>query len=140
MKREYHGQAKKTATTAEYRIWQNMKKRCLNPKSPRYADYGGRGIKICESWKNSFVAFFKDMGIRPKGKTLDRENNDGNYEPGNCRWATPAQQRRNRREAKFCKHGHAFTKANTYIRPNGNKTCRTCQTQTVQRYRDRLAA
>lgn len=80
----------------EFVIWCSMRQRCMNPKHPAYADYGGRGIRICERW-NKFKNFLKDMGPRPKGKSLDRRNNDGDYTPRNCRWATRFQQARNRR-------------------------------------------
>lgn len=75
-----------------------MKQRCLNPNYDRYKDYGGRGVKVCDRWLESLNNFVEDMGLRPEGKTLDRyPNKDGNYEPGNCRWATPTQQAYNRR-------------------------------------------
>jgi hypothetical protein len=73
-----------------------MRSRCLNPNYDKYPFYGGRGITICERW-NSFENFLADMGERPEGLTLDRRNNDGNYEPSNCRWATALEQRHNRR-------------------------------------------
>lgn len=78
-----------------YRTWKAMKERCLNPNHLAFHRYGGRGVTICDRWSESFENFFADMGERPAGLTLDRINPDGNYEPGNCRWATPSEQRRN---------------------------------------------
>jgi hypothetical protein len=76
-----------------------MMARCYNPRDPAYRNYGGRGISVCERW-HSFVNFFADMSERPSGKSLDRINNDGNYEPSNCGWATRTEQSRNRRPHK----------------------------------------
>lgn len=74
--------------------WVAMKARCLNPNHPAYHRYGGRGIEICDLW-SGFECFYADMGDRPEGMSLDRINTDGNYEPNNCRWATPSEQSNN---------------------------------------------
>lgn len=84
--------------TKTYAAWRAMRFRCQNPKSPNYEYYGARGIKVCDRWENSFGAFVSDMGVAPDGMQLDRwPDNNGNYEPSNCRWATPLQQCLNKR-------------------------------------------
>lgn len=83
--------------TPTWRSWNGMIQRCTNEKAPAWEYYGGRGITVCPQWRD-FVAFLADMGIRPEGKTLDRVDPDGSYEPGNCRWATMREQQRNRRD------------------------------------------
>ncbi|WP_439606849.1 hypothetical protein [Hydrogenophaga sp.] len=82
--------------TPLYEVWTQMIQRCENPNNKRFADWGGRGIKVCERW-HDFAAFRSDMGDPPRGHSIDRRNNDGHYEPGNCRWATPKQQAANKR-------------------------------------------
>lgn len=84
------------------RAYKEMKKRCYSEGNPGYKNYGGRGIKVCDRWRYSFRAFCHDMGNSPTAKhSLDRINNNGNYEPDNCRWATTVQQSRNRRRDNF---------------------------------------
>lgn len=84
-------------TSPEYRSWSSMVTRCENPRFKDFRHYGGRGISICARWRESFQTFLADMGPRPRGRSLDRIDVDGNYEPGNCRWATAKQQRQNQR-------------------------------------------
>jgi hypothetical protein len=84
-------------THPDYEIWKGMIKRCENQAHKDFHLYGGRGIRVCDRWRNSFENFIADMGDRPSARhSIDRRESDGHYEPSNCRWATPVTQARNR--------------------------------------------
>lgn len=113
--REYHGYA----GTPTYRSWAEMRKRCYNENVIRYPEYGGRGIKVCDKWKESFSSFLADMGERPVGKTLDRLDLNGNYEPTNCRWADKQQQANNKSNSHMIKHNGSVKTASEWSRETG---------------------
>jgi hypothetical protein len=94
-----HGHARRGKQSRIYNRWQNMRRRCYDPNNISYPYYGARGITVCERW-HSFANFFADMGNPPRGKSLDRINVNGNYEPGNCRWASIFEQARNKRPVR----------------------------------------
>jgi len=91
---------------SEFDSWSCMLLRCYEPKVKSYGNYGGRGITVCDRWRGSFLNFLSDMGPKPESScTIDRIDNDGDYEPGNCRWATRSQQARNMRNSVYVDHG-----------------------------------
>ena len=95
-----HGQNRKGLRTKEYTAWASMISRCTNERDKEFKNYGGRGIGVYTAWRTSFPAFFSDMGSCPPGLTLERINNDGNYAPDNCRWASWSEQQRNSRRTR----------------------------------------
>ena len=106
--------------TAVYKAWQGLRYRCLDPEHEQYHNYGGRGITVCDEWKTSFEAFYRDMGPRPNiGYSIDRIDVNGNYEPSNCRWATTTEQANNtRRNVYYDFNGEKLTLAEISRRTN----------------------
>ena len=97
-----HGMARRNGRLREYWIWHYMKTRCHNPNASGYYKYGARGIKVCDRWRDSFEAFYQDMGPRPSSQhEIDRIDNKGNYEPGNCQWATKRQNYLNKDRTRW---------------------------------------
>jgi hypothetical protein len=101
--RPIHGHCLRYSRTRTYYSWSGAKERCSRKKSKQFKNYGGRGIKMCRRWLNSFKNFLKDMGEKPIGKSIDRINNNGDYKPSNCRWATQKEQTNNTRKNHFLK-------------------------------------
>lgn len=138
-----------------YDIYNDMRGRCERPTHKRYADYGGRGITVCDRWREDFWNFVADMGPRPEGRTpggrhawtLDRIDNDRGYGPDNCRWADGSTQAKNRRQSAYwirsrttCAAGHPHSPTNTRITPDGKRRCRTCERRWAADRRAREAA
>lgn len=126
--RTTHGLSK----TTEYCIWSNLRDRCHNPNGDAYKDYGGRGIKVCSRW-DDFSAFIADVGKRPsKRHTLDRINNDGNYEPGNVRWATRSEQNNNKRSNRLVTYRGVTMTLNQALTVSGRKVDRMTATSRIR--------
>jgi len=116
-----HGHARRgKKLTPTYRTWQAMLNRCHNSSSKSFADYGARGIIVCARW-HAFERFLSDMGERPKGMTIEREDSDGNYAPGNCRWATRVEQNSNTRANRYVVFNGARITQAEFARQTGLK-------------------
>lgn len=113
--KEYHGLSR----TPTYRTWVAMRQRCYDPNHPAYPRYGGRGICVCERWLDSILAFVEDMGERPSGLTLERIDNEGDYSPQNCKWATAKEQANNTRKTRRVSVGGETKLASDVAEENG---------------------
>lgn len=142
-KKDINGKSSVThgaSNTPEFNVWLSMKARCNNPRSKDHKYYFDRGIRVCERWMD-FTAFIADMGPRPTlFHTVERNDNDGNYEPGNCRWATRAEQNANKRKpihTSICGLEDHLAGKNLYISPDGVRHCRACNTISTKKYQAR---
>lgn len=129
-----HGHAT-NGVSPTYVSWAAMKQRCSDAAQKCWNNYGGRGIRVCRRWQK-FENFLADMGKRPKNRSLDRIDNEGNYEPGNCRWATIKQQARNKRRflRSHCRNGHALQGDNVYWW-RGKRRCFPCKSAYFRRWK-----
>ena len=131
-----------------YSRWRGMVGRCVNDENISYKDYGARGISVCPEWLESFDAYYAYVGDAPgPDYTLDRIDNDGDYRPGNVRWATWSEQNLNSRRhegrgqpVSACRAGHAYDAQNTYVSPDGRRMCRACRLAAGRRYAERRKA
>jgi hypothetical protein len=123
----------KISEQPEYQIWASMKQRCYNTKKKNYPNYGGRGITVCEQWVNSYSKFIQDMGRRPSDEySIGRINNDGNYEPSNCKWELPDEQNYNKRTTAEVNTGDKFGKLTVLHEVEGK--IRATNLNSVRRY------
>ena len=131
-----HGLSK----TPMYKVWGGIIQRCENPNDQNFKWYGGKGIRICKRWRNSFEAFLADVGERPgPGLTIDRIEARLGYRPGNIRWATAGEQRENATKRTHCIRGHRLSDDNTYLL-RGHRRCRECRRMNNRRLSKRARA
>ncbi len=117
-----HGFCRVACVSPAWRTWSAMIQRCYNPRNNEFANYGGRGIAVCERWRDAFTNFLSDMGEKPPGLSIERIDNNGNYEPGNCRWATQKEQSRNMRKNVFFSYGGTSLIIQDWSEKTGIKT------------------